>query len=175
MTLDEVMTELGGLGLPLICVTGGEPLEQEGCIPLLEALLENGYEVDLETNGSIDLRPVVQRAGRTFLSVDVKTPSSGMAGSFLMDNLELMGGNSQLKFVVKDQKDLDFTIGFLMEHMPQTDVIITPCGNMDGGALAGSLMGSLRSLEGGLGILRNRVRFMVQSQKVIWGPEMKGV
>lgn len=175
MSIDEVLQEVRKLSLPLVCVTGGEPLEQRTCIKLLQTLIKEGYGVDLETNGSLDIGPVVESAGKTFLSVDVKTPSSGMCGSFLMGNLMFMGENGQLKFVVKDQKDLDFTKAFIIDHAPSTNIVITPCGNRDGASLAGPLLRMVRDLASEHDHLKNRIRFMVQSHKVIWGEEQRGV
>ncbi len=175
MSMEEVMDEVRKLSLPLVCVTGGEPLEQKDCLGLLEALLREGYGVDLETNGSLDIGTVVERAGRTFLSVDVKTPSSGMCGSFLMGNLMFLGEHGQLKFVVKDMDDLDFTMDFLRDHLPMTNIVITPCGNKDGALIAGPLLDKVRSLPPHLWELKGRIRFMVQSHKVIWDEDRRGV
>jgi 7-carboxy-7-deazaguanine synthase len=175
MSIDELMDKAKELSLPLVCVTGGEPLEQENCIRLIEALLGEGFTIDLETNGSKDIGPVVERAPGTFLSVDVKTPSSGMSGTFLLGNLALLGKNGQLKFVVKDQKDLDFTFAFLRDHPTTTNIVITPCGNKDGALLAGPLLSKVRDLAPVQGNLKGRIRFMVQSHKVIWDEGRRGV
>jgi len=175
MSIEEIMDQVRDLGLSLVCITGGEPLEQADCITLVERLLEEGHRVDIETNGSRDIRPLVDRARGTFLSVDVKTPSSGMAGSFLTENLGLMDEYGQLKFIVKDGKDLEFALDFIREKQPRTNIIITPCSNKGGSELADSLLSSIRSSAMPFDHLNGRIRFMVQSHKVIWGDDRQGV
>src|SRR5882757_11063169 len=69
----EVLTQVAAFGGKHVCVTGGEPLAQKGCVPLLTALCEAGYKVSLETSGAIDIAAVDARVARV---VDIKTPGS---------------------------------------------------------------------------------------------------
>ena len=102
MTIAEVIEEVGGFDCPLVEITGGEPLIQEEAIELAGVLLESGYRVLIETNGSVapsGLDPKVVKI------VDVKCPSSGHAGSFLIKNLECISPEDELKFVIGNRED----------------------------------------------------------------------
>jgi 7-carboxy-7-deazaguanine synthase len=90
------------IGVELVCVTGGEPLVQRGLQGLLEGLLDEGFHVTVETNGTLPLRRLP--AGITKV-VDVKTPGSGNAGTFYQPNLREVGPGDQLKFVLADRHD----------------------------------------------------------------------
>jgi 7-carboxy-7-deazaguanine synthase len=91
-------------------VTGGEPLLQPNTILLLEKLLESGYEVLLETNGSLPLDAIPDQVIKI---VDVKCPDSGCGNSFLLSNLDCMSAHDELKFVLASREDYDFALEFI--------------------------------------------------------------
>ena len=76
VTLDSLLARVAGYGVPVVCVTGGEPLAQKNCLPLLIALCDTGYSVSLETSGALDVGQVDPRVSRI---VDIKPPASGEA------------------------------------------------------------------------------------------------
>ncbi len=123
-----------------VTVTGGEPLTQEGTPALLEKLFALRHTVQLETNGSLSLE-AVSRGVRKI--VDVKTPSSGEAGSFLASNLSHLTTTDELKFVVSNQKDFDFTREFMSENRDIPCVVnLTPgSGEMEPAELARLILG----------------------------------
>ncbi|MCC6501940.1 MAG: radical SAM protein [Deltaproteobacteria bacterium] len=114
MTIAEVFEEVGGFECPLVEITGGEPLLQEEALELAVELLESGHRVLIETNGSVPLSRVDPRVVKI---VDVKCPSSGHAGSFLMENLEHISAEDELKFVIGSREDYDSAVRFLEEFL----------------------------------------------------------
>ena len=114
MTIVEVIEKVGGFDCPLVEITGGEPLMQEEAIDLAGALLESGYRVLIETNGSVALSGLDPRVVKI---VDVKCPSSGHAGSFLIENLECISPEDELKFVIGNREDYDSAVRFIEDFL----------------------------------------------------------
>ena len=84
VTIDEILAEVARHGTRYVTVTGGEPLAQKNCLPLLSALAERDYSVSLETSGALDVSKVDPRVSRI---VDVKTPGSGEVAKNRWENL----------------------------------------------------------------------------------------
>ncbi len=105
MTLDQIAARVRELNCPRVEVTGGEPLVQAATRKLLRRLCDQGYEVLLETNGSRSLAPVDPRVVKI---VDVKCPSSGMAGKNHWENFEYLSTRDEVKFVIAGREDFDF-------------------------------------------------------------------
>ncbi|MGK0500748.1 MAG: 7-carboxy-7-deazaguanine synthase [Oceanicoccus sp.] len=96
-----------------ITVTGGEPLAQPNCLPLLTALCDQGYEVSLETSGAISLKGVDPRVVTV---MDLKTPGSNEVSRNLYENISLLTPKDQLKFVICDRTDYEWARFKLDEH-----------------------------------------------------------
>ena len=109
-TLEEVLAEVAGFGVRHVCVTGGEPLAQKACLPLLAALCDAGYSVSLETSGALDARAVDPRVHRV---IDVKAPGSGEQARNFLPNLESLKAGDQVKFVLKDRADYEWARDFV--------------------------------------------------------------
>jgi len=141
-----------------VCVTGGEPLAQKGCIELLRQLCDAGYNVSLETSGALDIGEVDSRVSRV---VDIKTPGSGEVDKNRWANLALLTAHDQIKFVLCDRKDYDWARMTLdQHHLSQTcEVLFSPVF----GALA------YRDLAEWILADRLPVRMQVQLHKHIWG------
>jgi hypothetical protein len=92
-------------GVPTVCVTGGEPLAQKNCLPLLAALCDAGYSVSLETSGALDVSQVDPRVSRI---VDIKPPASGEAARNRWENLAHLTPHDEIKFVLADRADYDW-------------------------------------------------------------------
>lgn len=88
-----------------VCVTGGEPLAQPNCLPLLTSLCDAGYDVSLETSGAMPVGAVDPRVSRV---VDLKTPGSGESGRNLYENMALLTQRDQVKFVICDRQDYEW-------------------------------------------------------------------
>ncbi len=138
-----------------VTVTGGEPLLQNESFELLEKLAESGYSVQVETNGSVDFTGV---SGRVRIIADVKTPSSGEENSFNMKNIERLGVNDEVKFVISDRADYDFSLRFMKENMPSLKCVVnfSPAfGTMSASELSGLIVSD-----------RLNVRLNVQLHKI---------
>jgi 7-carboxy-7-deazaguanine synthase len=112
--LDGILAKVDSHGVKLVEITGGEPLEQEGVYPLMEGLLKRGYKVLLETSGAVDLAKVPQAVVKI---MDIKCPGSGEYARNLWDNLEkLVPGQDEIKFVIKDRIDYEFSKDILQKR-----------------------------------------------------------
>lgn len=156
--LDAILAKVAEWSPRFVCVTGGEPLAQKGCIDLLKALCDAGYEVSLETSGALDISEVDRRVSRV---VDIKTPGSGEVDKNRWANLPLLTAHDQIKFVLCDRKDYDWARMVLDQHqLPKTcDVLFSP------------VFGSLAYRDLAEWILADRlpVRMQLQLHKHIWG------
>src|SRR6266478_2537095 len=105
--------EAGGYRLPLVELTGGEPLLQKGCLPLMKALCDEGFTVLLETSGAHDISPVDPRVRRI---MDLKCPSSGEAARNRWENLAHLKSTDEIKFVIGTREDYEWAKHQIMEH-----------------------------------------------------------
>lgn len=156
--LDAILAKVAEWSPRYVCVTGGEPLAQKGCIELLKALCDAGYEVSLETSGALDISDVDPRVSRV---VDIKTPGSGEVGKNRWANLPLLTAHDQVKFVLCDRKDYDWARLVLDQHQlhKTCDVLFSP--------VFGKI--SYRDLAEWILADRLPVRMQLQLHKHIWG------
>ena len=126
-SMEQVLETVAGFRPKYVCVTGGEPLAQRNCLKLLEALCDKGYEVSLETSGAMRLEGV---DGRVSKVMDLKTPGSGEADRNLYENIALLDNNDQLKFVICDRADYEWS-RFKIDQYQLTkqvgDIFFSPC------------------------------------------------
>ena len=101
-TLSDLVDAVKRSGMQYVCVTGGEPLAQPNCWPLLKALCDAGFIVSLETSGAINIADIDQR---TSIVLDLKTPGSGEDHRNLLSNLSLLKPKDQVKVVITDEDD----------------------------------------------------------------------
>ena len=163
MEIPEIMERVRRLRCDLVEVTGGEPLIQADTPLLIGGLLDAGHTVLLETNGSIDIGVVDPRCIRI---MDIKCPSSGMAGQNDLRNLKKLGAQDELKFVIASREDYEFARD-LLSTLPaaRSKINFSPVfGSLDPRSLAEWI------LEDHL-----PVRLNLQLHKIIWGPETRGV
>ena len=156
--LDQVLKAVEGYGVRHVCVTGGEPLAQPGCLPLLRELCDRGLTVSLETSGALDLGSVDQRVN---IVMDLKAPGSGEATRNRMENLGQLKPGDQIKFVLADRADFDWALALLGMHpMPKgIDVLFSPVhGELEPRMLADWIVQA-----------RAPVRFQLQLHKLLWG------
>jgi len=164
--LDNILTTVKKFDCRLIEVTGGEPLIQNETPDLIAALIENGYTVLLETNGSQDISAVDTRCTRI---VDIKCPSSGMDNKNYWKNLDYITPNDQLKFVIAHRQDYLYAKKVLdataIKRRKKLLINFSPVFNeIDLKDLAEWI------LEDNL-----PVRLQIQLHKYIWGEYTKGV
>src|SRR6266576_1879918 len=115
MTVREVLSEVASLSAGgLVEITGGEPMLQEReVVPLMEHLLDAGYQVLLETSGE---RPLARVPKQVVRIVDVKCPHSGEPDTFALENLEALQPHDELKFVLSNRADYEFARDFVGQH-----------------------------------------------------------
>lgn len=157
--LEDIITHLEELPYGRICLTGGEPLLQEDIYDLIDRLMPR--DISVETNGSIDISELVKR--EVMISMDYKTPSSGMDDRMCHDNINKLREDDQLKFVLKNKEDHKFAVDILRSNMIKAEVIFQPAWGTDHKVIVGMV------LDEGID-----VRVLPQLHKYIWG-EKRGV
>jgi 7-carboxy-7-deazaguanine synthase len=159
MDLDTIMDRVRKVKCSHVCLTGGEPLAQKDAPKLIQMLLDEGYQLVLETNGAmpLDELPCVENLS---ISMDLKCPSSGESGKMLFENIEILGPTDQLKFVIQDDEDFEYAKDVLKKYVPKCEVIFTPVGGKDLRGLAERVL--KENLD---------VRVLPQLHKFIWGDE----
>ena len=105
MEIETVVGRVVDFGLEHVTVTGGEPLAQNECLPLMTLLADAGLQVSLETSGAISVAAVDPRVRRV---VDLKTPGSGESDKNLLENLQHLTAHDEIKFVVCDRNDYEW-------------------------------------------------------------------
>ena len=157
-------------GITHVTLTGGEPLIHQDVEDLLSLLSSNGYQVNIETNGTV---PRKWHFPGLFYTMDWKCKSSGMSAKMKMENLETLGADDVLKFVVGTTEDLEETesvVKSLAEKkrdMPH--LFISPVfGNLSNEEIVNWLLGCST-------MVKNNARFQVQLHKIIWDPDRRGV
>lgn len=166
MTVAEVVRTVRSFDCNLIEVTGGEPLIQQGTPDLVEHLLDLGYTVLLETNGSQD----ISRADpRCIKIVDFKCPSSGQAEANDLGNIERLQDHDEVKCVIANRRDFEFARGIYervrADRQRRSAVLFSPVfGELAPSTLAEWILGE--SLK---------VRLNLQLHKYIWDPRRRGV
>ena len=156
--LDAVMEEVARHGTRYVCVTGGEPLAQKACLPLLTALCDAGYSVSLETSGALDVSDVDPRVSKI---MDLKAPGSGELEKNRWENLAHITAADEIKLVLADEADYEWARKVLAEHR-----LTERCG-----VLFSPVQGQLSPNQLAEWVLRDHlpVRMQVQLHKVIWG------
>lgn len=125
-TLDDIVSQVGSYQPRYVTVTGGEPLAQPNCLPLLTRLCDSGYEVSLETSGAM---PIGNVDARVVNVLDLKTPASGEVERNDYDNLAILKPIDQVKFVICDRQDYDWARFKLDEYelaSRVSDILFSP-------------------------------------------------
>lgn len=112
-SLDEILGHLAQYPCRRVCITGGEPLAQPNAIALMKKLLNQGYEISLETSGALSVKDVPTAVSKV---MDLKSPSSGECDKNLWENLEYLTAHDQIKIVIADRDDYDWAKQVLQEH-----------------------------------------------------------
>lgn len=164
MTLDAIVNEVSGYGAHYVCVTGGEPLAQPNCLPLLQRLCDAGFEVSLETSGALDISAVDPRVVKV---MDLKAPGSDEVNKNRYENIGHLNKNDQVKFVISDRHDYDWSVSKMIEFGLAdrvSDVLFSPVSTgVEPAKLAEWILSD-----------RLSVRFQLQLHRVLWG-EKTGV
>ncbi|MCI5062161.1 MAG: 7-carboxy-7-deazaguanine synthase QueE [Algiphilus sp.] len=157
-SIDEVLAAVAGKGVHNVCVTGGEPLAQRACWPLLTALCNAGYAVSIETSGAIDFSTIDPRVHRV---IDIKTPASGETERQCWTALQSLRATDQLKFVISSRADYEWALDVIAERLQGTpaEILMSPAVP----ALAPATLADWIVADA------PPVRFQVQLHKILWG------
>ena len=164
MSVAGILSAVRSFACGLVEVTGGEPLMQDGVNDLFEALCDGGFEVLVETSGSLDIGGIDRRVKRI---VDFKCPGSGMVKKNLWSNVARLAPQDEVKFVILDREDFDWAVGRIREHGIDRRCTV----------LMSVVFGQLEPLDLARWILEEGIgaRFQLQTHKYIWEPTARGV
>ncbi|CCD09436.1 7-carboxy-7-deazaguanine synthase QueE [Legionella pneumophila] len=155
--IDDILNKVASYQCQHVCVTGGEPLAQPGCIPLLSKLCDAGYSVSLETSGARDIASVDQRV---MIVMDLKTPDSREADKNLLSNLSFLKPTDQIKFVLCSRTDYEWACSMLSEYQlaERVQLLFSPSWNQ------------LNPTDLANWIIQDKlpVRFQLQLHKILW-------
>lgn len=160
-SLDDILEQVAAYRPRHVCVTGGEPLAQPNCIPLLARLCDAGYEVSLETSGALDISAVDTRVSRV---LDLKTPGSAEVARNRYENIAQLTPNDQVKFVICSREDYDWAVSKLIEYRLEQragEVLFSPSHHqVDARQLADWIVAD-----------NLHVRLQLQLHKILWNDE----
>jgi len=160
MSFDEILEQASANKTRYVTVTGGEPLAQKSCIDLLTMLCDTGYKVSLETSGALDVSGVDSRVVKV---MDIKTPASGEEKRNRLENLGAITAQDQIKFVICDEQDYQWSREFLQRHKlnERCEVLFSPSFEQ------------LTATDLADWILRDGlpVRMQMQLHKLLWGDQ----
>jgi 7-carboxy-7-deazaguanine synthase len=162
--IDQILQVVDGFGAQYVCVTGGEPLLQKEVLSLMTRLCDRGHTVSLETSGSKSCKGVDPRVK---IILDVKTPNSGAAHSFLFENLSVVNKETEFKFVICSQEDFDWSENFCRQHdlFKKFVVLYSPSfGQVSERWLAENILEK-----------KSSARLQLQLHKYIWNADLRGV
>lgn len=165
-SISELLSYVLGTGITNVTITGGEPLLQSACIDLIEALRSKSINIEVETNGSINIE-AAKRAGAS-ITLDCKMPSSDMAGHMLGTNYAAIDLQDCVKFVCGSKEDLEAAESVIERYklLDKTNVILSPVfGQIEPQEIADFIIRSKMS----------RARMQLQIHKIIWNPDKRGV
>ena len=173
---------VGAHRLPIVELTGGEPLLQPNSLPLMKSLCDDGFTVLVETSGVLDIAPVDPRVRRI---MDLKCPSSGESARNRWDNLAHLNATDEIKFVIGTVEDYEWAKQQITAHQlaaicPLLFSWVAPLApHQQDKSLKSVPPGQtpLTRLELVERIMADAlpVRFQLQMHKVIWSPEQRGV
>ena len=163
VTVEDILAQVGQHGIPLVELTGGEPLAQKETIKLAQLLGDQGYKVLIETGGSED---VSQLDARVHIIMDIKCPGSGMVDRNLWSNIDSLKTSDEIKFVVAHREDYDWALRVINERkLERFNLLFSPA------------FGLLQPKQLAEWMVEDKVkaRLNLQQHKYIWHPRAKGV
>ncbi len=161
MEIDDIVKKIEQSGMEWVCLTGGEPLIQKDIYRLIYRIV-NDHKILIETNGSISIEELPTEENIR-ISLDIKTPSSGMHRFMKFENLDYLGEGDFVKFVIKDEEDFQYSKKIMEEYNIKTEIVFQPVWGTDIKWLASRVMEE-----------KLNVRVLPQLHKMIWG-ERRGV
>jgi len=164
LSIEEVVSEVKKYNCQLVEITGGEPLVQNESLLLMKSLADDGFEVMIETGGSL---PIKEIDPRVMIIMDLKCPSSGMLKKNLYENIDCLKPTDEVKFVLGSKEDYDWAKQTIGNYRLTEKTAV----------LFSVVFGKLEPVKVVNWILEDNlsVRFQLQMHKFIWEPAAKGV
>ncbi len=162
--LEQILTTVESFKAKYVCITGGEPLLQKESLSLMKILCDRNYIVSLETSGSKTCWAVDPRVK---IILDVKTPDSGAADSFLIENLQFLPAQTEFKFVIGSERDFVWSEEFCRQYDLSKKFVV----------LYSPSYAEIQPLWLAERILHEKssARLQLQLHKYIWNPQTRGV
>tara|TARA_Y100000588_G_C14086586_1_gene852536 strand:- start:228 stop:722 length:495 start_codon:yes stop_codon:yes gene_type:complete len=164
MSINEILKDIKKYSCNLVEVTGGEPLFQKECIPLLKELVKSDYKVLLETSGSLSIKNVPKKVINI---IDFKCPSSNMMKKNLWENINYLKKKDEVKFVIEDVNDYKWAKEKIIQYnlLEKCNILMSPSYN------------KIKPKQITKWILNDNldIRFQIQLHKEIWGNVERGV
>lgn len=165
LSITQIFEEVKKYDCKLVEITGGEPLVQmDECLLLMKQLCDEGFEVLIETGGSLSIKNIDYRVK---IIMDLKCPSSGMEKKNLYENIDYLKLTDELKFVIGSREDYEWTLDVMKKYDLENKCKI----------LLSVVFGKLEPVQLVKWILEDKlnVRFQLQMHKIIWHHQTKGV
>jgi 7-carboxy-7-deazaguanine synthase len=156
MKIKEIINDIKKYNCNYICITGGEPLIHKEIIDLINNLIRYNYKISIETNGSIDIKPL-SNIKSLMISLDIKCPSSNMTEKMLYQNILYLKKQDQIKFVIKNLKDYNFAKKILQKNKINSTIFFQPVWGTDPKKLINWILKDNLNVKLGL-----------QIQKILW-------
>jgi 7-carboxy-7-deazaguanine synthase len=155
--IEEIIKQIKSYGTPYVCITGGEPLSQKRCIKLLDDLIQEGFNVSLETSGAVSIANVNDKVATI---MDLKAPGSGEEAKNIYESLNFLDSKDQVKFVIKDRKDYHWAQEIIARYnlIDKCEVLLSP------------VAGEINPADLAQWILDDKmlVRMQLQLHKILW-------
>jgi 7-carboxy-7-deazaguanine synthase len=164
LTVDEIIRKVQRTGINLVEITGGEPLLQNEAHLLIKRLIDEGYKVLVETNGSQDIKQIDKKA---IVILDIKTPGSGTSKEMDFSNLDYIKSSDEIKFVITNREDYEWSKDIIQKYklMERCKLLLSPAfGTLPPENLAKWIIGD-----------KLKIRFNLQLHKYIFSSEQRGI
>ncbi len=170
VSIQKIVKRVKAFGCSLVEITGGEPLIQEKSSYLISLLIREGFQVLVETNGSISIKNI---PGECIKVIDIKCPLSGESGKNFFGNLDLITKKDEIKFVIAGKEDYDFAKEIIHTKLMDNGSPIIPYKNIH----LSPVFGKINPDKLAEWILQDRLkaRLSMQIHKIIWDPDKRGV
>lgn len=168
MTAQDILNYIDSVGITNVTLTGGEPLLQADINELIEILIKTGHNVEIETNGSINIYNLSQSKYRPDFTLDYKLPSSGMENMMLIENYKYISENDVVKFVAGSHEDLEKALE-IIKTFSLTEKCTVYFSAVFGKITPAEIVDFMKEKK------TNKIRLQLQMHKFIWNPDMKGV
>lgn len=168
MTAQDILNYIDNTGITNVTLTGGEPLLQSDIDRLIEILIKSGYNVEIETNGSINICDLSQSEYRPDFTLDYKLPSSGMENMMITENYKYLSENDVIKFVAGSLEDLEKALE-IINKFSLTEKCTVYFSAVFGKITPAEIVDFMKEKR------INKIRLQLQMHKFIWNPDMKGV